>query len=232
MSRSRRLLWIPPTGLIAVVLLSLWYFRSPEPIEAPGPNPFVKELMFIEAETREPIGDVLEMRVGEGLYAYFAFIPADGLPETYDDLNVERPDWWPLSLAIYPPGSTSRSDVAMKNLCVKFTKPSPPEVPTAQMPWPPPRGMRGYWNKANGFQGELKPLSVSEVPQGAIYGWTFFAMRDPQPGEYVFELAVYPMDGWKSAVSRRIGPEIVLHRGLLHVLPAETPVATQPHHRQ
>lgn len=217
-NRRRFLLWISAPTLGGVALL-LWLIRDKQEIQRAPPNPFVKTLVFERIDDGQPIGDMMEMRTNAGVYASIVLTAAGDTPVVFEEHEVQDPARWPLALFIYPRGASAESEDSLGNPCMKFNRQGVrfrQAVGSGPKLFVPVRGTtRGYWTADVGFEGDLKP--PKSWPEDEIRFWTFFALRDQRPGEYVYELTLYPTARWTSSVRITMGPPVVLRRGLLRV---------------
>ncbi|MGH7199580.1 MAG: hypothetical protein ACREJB_03185, partial [Planctomycetaceae bacterium] len=82
-----------------------------------------------------------------------------------------------------------------------------------------PLGGLGDWARS-GFDGppERPESWPKSWPKEEVRLWTYVSAREDEPGEYVYELTLFPTAAWTSSVRFDIGRPVVLQRGLLRVV--------------
>lgn len=219
MSRRRIFVGAISTAILTAVAALIWYYRPRSPIEVlpVPPNPYV-ESYRLERLDGEPVADVVEVRPGTGFYAILTAKLADDAPKTYEGRKISDAIHWSATLALYPRTARNVSRETFEWSCGTF-KPKgmlrrgakEPDR-TNGKPHPP---WRGRIPTHCGHTGE--PKLSKPLPKGDICRYTYFAVGDHPPGEYVYELRVYPTARWISWFRCEHGTPLVLQRGLLKV---------------
>ena len=70
-------------------------------------------------------------------------------------------------------------------------------------------------------RAKAAPKSTETWPAEEQRFWTYLAAPAAEPGEYVYELTLYPTCHWKSSIRYEAGTGVVLQRGILRIV-AET----------
>lgn len=218
MDAHKRRAWICTLtgGVVAATLLWFWWRRE-RPIEPAGPNPFVSEFVFERLDNGTAIGETVELAVNSGFYARMALRPDAAPPELLDGRSVVESQDWPLALVLYPRHSSPDADDALCVPCGGLEAADRRHRPRSRnVRVSIPIGNPAVWS-ASGYDGP------PELPEGfgtedELRLWTYFAVRKNQPGEYVYELTLYPTAAWESSVRFEKGQAVVLQRGLLKVI--------------
>jgi len=216
------LYWITlPIVLIIGVAIWYWWPRSAEagPVD---PSLFLTEVSFIRRDNEELIGDTIELPVRSGIYAEIAYTPNQTLPDHYGELAVQPPRRWPMGIEIFP-----RSDINRKSSIQLPVFPLKPKRRVIR------RGLghavpmkdrfisfagTGHWTEAVGYTGVPDALN-RESEESEIRKWTYFTTGSENlPGEYVYEIQIYPSTHWASSVRIAMGPPFVVKRGLLTIV--------------
>jgi hypothetical protein len=222
MSPGRPQRWIAAVVIIAVVGLSVLLLRGSfgtQEIQPAAPTPFASDVKLERLDDGTLLGDVVEMRASDGFYVSPGFMPGERIPKEFGGRIVQDHKLWSMALTIYPRGDSAESENAVRKNCIQFRQP----VPRGSIrPWERPVhvGNASPYAPTGRPRGPLgQPDSPKDVPEGQIRYWTYFGLQSAQPGEYVYELRLFPTAVWSSAVRFQIGEPVVLKRGLLRVTP-------------
>ncbi len=200
MDRQAHLIW----RLLPLLMLGC----AEKPIEPARANPFVQSFRVTRVDSGEPVGDEIEIAVNTGFTVEIAFSAAPDAPQELEGRPVQPPGEWPVRLVIYPRDHERSDDGTLWYPCNRF------EVPNRPYVRPVFPGVSEHW-KPSGYTGPPKPPRDSGENKNRF--WTYFAVPRDSPGEYVFEVLVYPTSAWKSLVRVDAGPPVVLQRGVLRV---------------
>lgn len=212
--------------LIAALLGLYWWTRQPPPILPANPAPYVKQFTFTRLESGEPIGDVVTLLQRTGFYANVDVTPNNLPGQIFADRELTETVYWPMTLAVIPRGwrGTERNTIEMP--CIRYRQQISPRQATvvkkgSPKPTPLAVGNMKTWPVSAGYSGS--PKKIPPLTKGNLCGYTFFALGNHPPGEYVYELRIYPTAHWISDVRFESGPPLVLQRGLLQVTGDEQP---------
>lgn len=201
-----------PAGRWSVLLVALAGCAE-RPIAPAEATPFIERLDVTRLDLDEPLSETIDLDVNTGFYANIAFIPGSAIPETLDGRSVQPTNDWTLALIIVPRGSDRGQKTTIYAPCNRFAR------PRERVPPLPYSGAMGIWGPSGYRSPPQKPTAW---PQNEYRFWTYFAVPPDQPGDYVYELAVFPTSVWKSLVRSDVGPPVVLKRGVLHVHPVQS----------
>lgn len=217
MSRRRVLDLFVAAGVAIGSLLLLRPFAVEPPIEPAAPNPFVETLTFVRMSDGTPIGDAIEIDVNTGFHAQFAVDPAKKMPEKVESDSVIAPSRWTFALVVFPRASGRDGGDSIRGACLEVPRgfrPKGEPLPMFKGPGTIPIGGTSGW-AASGFS---RPLRAAGPPSKRTRTyWTYVAAPKDRPGDYVYELTLYPAAAWTSRVRFKSGPPVVLRRGLLRV---------------
>jgi hypothetical protein len=213
---SGRQTWLIVGGtLFAAALLYCWRSYRAWQVEPALGNPFTTEVVFRRADNGAAVPEVVEMSALTGFYADVSFAARDDRPATWEEREVRNPENWAMALVIYPRGSHSEADDAIRTGCDRYRSPTGLKTQAAsmleigaQLPF--------WWNA--GYTGEPEP--PENAAQEDLRFWTYVAAPGEEAAEYVYELTLYPT--FKAISDARVdaGPGVVLQRGLLKLAPA------------
>ncbi len=184
-------------------------------VEPAGPNPFVETFEFLNSESKAPVGQVVSFAVNTGFTAELTFVASPNAPAALEQRVVQPPSQWPLTVVFFPRGSDRASKHAIYGCGNRVRRPNE----RVAVPMLPYEGVDSSW-KLMGYRGPPKP--PKSWPADEYRFWTFFAVPLDEPGEYVFEVLLFPTSVWKSSVRVDPGPAVVLQRGLLLVTADDT----------
>lgn len=207
-------------GLGGVAAAIWWYYpRRPAEIAPVPPNPFVDNLVVRDLASGTDVAEPLEIQVNSGFTALISCVPKSDCPGELATRPVQAPNLWPMTVVIYPRGDDPDSRAAIEAACRSLAEPGrrvtagrPSSEPP---PFAPPLGSMAHF-RDSGFR-EL-PAHVKRLSEDAIQYWTYIAVNPNQPGEYVYEVSLFPTSAWISDIRFDAGPRVVLRRGLLRVL--------------
>ena len=216
---------------LAVLLLALYWIlgRGPKGVLPVEPNPFVRRVAIEPLDESIPaFGDPIRISAAKGVYARVRFERFTERPERFQEREVNAPDRWPITLAIYRLGESPGQAVEFHcGRCGgELLEQSPGDDPhVLPPPFAPRIGRTSAWTRGVGYSGEpqLPPGS-----QGENCYWTFLTAPDRQEavGEYVYEVWLYPTARWVSDVRIEPGEPVVLKRGILLISEAsKAPIA-------
>lgn len=204
------------------VVLWFWWRAAPQP-EAPVVfDPYLKSLEFSQQADGTPIGEEIVVQAGSGFYADLTFVPGEELPEELDELAIQRVKIWPLVMEIYDPRDSQRKDI-VKFPFLRYGKNPHPKYPKLTQRDPNP--MRsvmianiGHWSPRAGYDGHPAYYGKWEEDEHRL--WAFITPGSHPPGEYRYEIILYPAAQYLSSVRSTRGSRIVIKRGSMLVQPA------------
>ncbi len=216
--RSR--LWIV-IGLGCVAVAIWWYYpRPPAEISPAPPNPFVDNLVVSNLTTGADVTAPVEIQVNSGFTALISCVPKADRPVALESRDVQSPNLWPMTLVIYPRGDNPDSHDTIQAACRMLEEPgrrvTAGRLSSEPPLFAPPLGSMAHF-KDSGFR--KLPAPVMRLSHDAMQYWTYFAVKADRPGDYVYEISLYPASAWVSDVRFEAGPRVILQRGVLRVLP-------------
>lgn len=226
MLRTRQFRQYAVAVVILVALSIAWVLRPIRwEFEQAAPNRFIRELTFEQVDDATPVPLTVTLPPDGGYYVRIDVLPSEEYPRELDGRVVQDPPAWSFALRIYQRGADPDSAGSSVRLFTHYLREIntgisgvslPASVPVAAAPFGPN-------GRPEGLLGQPKPPET--IVDGRFYLWTWFGpwrgYRDSEsgtclePGEYVYEVIMYPTAAWTSSVRFEVGEPIVLIRGLL-----------------
>ncbi len=201
--------------------------RDTPVVAAAPPNDFVNSIVVervLADDAVSVLAEVTEIPVNTGFVVQFELLAAAALPSELESRTVLHPDKWPADVVFFPRGGISADVTDLKGSCPIFSRSSGP--PKSHSDIMINSFYSSFWSYC-GFQETValkQPASVASrlrwKKNKAPWFWTYFCVGQDQVGEFVYEIRIYPTAAWKSTVRFELGEPVVLHRGLLRVVPA------------
>ena len=223
--------WCAPSIALLLIVSAIWYWSRPlASIDDVAGNPYVKQFSLLEGGTTTPLSDTITITSSKGVYADIRWTPATDVPQTYEERSVSDPFFWTVSLAVYPRQRAVWSDDITSHVCQQrlHKKTLTKQRLRSGLPIAPVMvGTPRYQQRSLGYQGLIK-FPSDKWPVEERRAWTFLTVPDGAPGDYVYELRLYPTACWLSNYRNEAGPPLVLKRGLLRVLPDSAAAESNP----
>ncbi|WP_146509914.1 hypothetical protein [Thalassoglobus neptunius] len=191
---------------------------------------------FAQIESGEAIDDSITVSPTEGFYALLEIRPQANLPDQLGELPLTDPGCWPFVGIVYPEGSTAQSAEAVQIPMNWMNEPSASGcivpvmgVLTELMQTPQYAGAvqvdRGHPSGKPAAVYYAKREDPSRIPKvklnldpEVLSFWTFFGPTHETPGNYQFELHVYPCFRAAPGETTTIGPPVKIYAAAFQIV--------------
>lgn len=170
------------------------------------------------------VGRDWEFATSETEEACLAILPNADFPKSWNGSQVHIPQLWLTRFVCFPKYSSAASTDAVGFGCDPWfsamTSGTPPPTFTTEGPhYPPNAADRCPQNRPLGPVRDGVAYWRTPKQKGALEFWVILGSPFQDPGEYVYELQMYP--AWKAEVGAyvgyKLGEPVILRRGLLTV---------------
>lgn len=190
---------------------------------------------FAQIESGEAIDDSITVSPTEGFYALLEIRPQANRPDQLGELPLTDPGCWPFVGIVYPEGSTANSPEAVQVPMNWMNEPSasgclvpimgvltelmktPQYAGAVQVDRGDPSGKPAAAYYVKGEDPSRVPKVKLNLDPDVLSFWTFFGPTHETPGNYQFELHVYPCFRAAPGETTTIGPPVKVYEAAFQI---------------
>lgn len=175
-------------------------------------QPFLDQVRIVEISSGEQFSLDTPLEAGKGHMLLITLVPAANLPTNWQGREVSSVADWQVELTLRPVKEFSLKKQIYNTTGYYHCLPL-----LSEKIKPFSQGGGVGWSKAGFDHTEFLRGKPKEFLQG--HHWAgYYAFHDHPPGEYVYEMAIYPAYRDLSAVRYEVGPRVVVQRGIVQIL--------------